>query len=82
MAELIVEGELPEQRFEQKLAVGAPLVLGKETFPWERWASRLHVELTFDHDRLRVKRLPSGATRFFFRAARPIRSRCAAATAS
>jgi adenylate cyclase len=66
MAELIVEGELPEQRFEQKLAVGAPLVLGKAAIPWERWASRQHVELTFDHDRLRVKRLPAARNPVFF----------------
>lgn len=66
MAELIAEGEFPEQHLAKKLPAGAPIVLGKEAIPWEHWISRQHVELTFDHDRLRVKRLPTGRNPVFF----------------
>ncbi len=66
MAELMIEGERPDERLQRKLPPAEPIVLGKEAIPWERWISHAHVELSFDRDRLQVKRLPTGRNPVFF----------------
>jgi adenylate cyclase len=70
MAELIAEGARPGERWQRKLAAGNPVVLGKDEpgwpVPWERWISRRHLELVYEHDQLSVKKLPEGRNPVFF----------------
>jgi adenylate cyclase len=70
MAELIAEGPDAGQRWQRKLSVATPVVLGRNepdwSAPWEQWLSRRHVEMVFDHDRLHVKKLPVAHNPVFF----------------
>ena len=70
MAELNAEGPGAGQRWQRKLSVATPVVLGRNepdwSAPWERWLSRRHVEMVFDHDRLQVKKLPAAHNPVFF----------------
>ncbi|HWB14643.1 MAG TPA: adenylate/guanylate cyclase domain-containing protein [Pirellulales bacterium] len=70
MAELIAEAAGSKERWQRELRAGSTIVLGKDgpdwAVPWERWISRHHVKLVYEHDRLSVRRLPEGRNPVFF----------------
>jgi len=71
MAELVAEGQEPEQRWKRTLPEGDPFVLGRESqgwdVPWERALSRQHAELTWRNGRLHVRQLPAARNPIFHR---------------
>ena len=70
MADLIAEGPHASERWQQKLPTGAPIVVGNDepawAVPWERWISRRHAQLVYEHDKLNVKKLPTAHNPIFF----------------
>ncbi len=72
MAELIVSGPEPMQRWSRPIPVGEKIRLGRAprngwAVPWDSHISREHVELELVGDRLRVKRLGAARNPIFFR---------------
>ncbi len=70
MADLIAQGQQPQQRWRRSLLLGETITLGRATSdwecPWDDQLSRLHAELHWQGGRLQVRRLPSGRNPIFF----------------
>ncbi len=71
MADLIAQGEQPQQRWRRALVEGQSHVLGRAagvwSVPWDNHVSRRHVVLEWDGHALRVTRLPEAGNPMFFR---------------
>src|SRR5688572_30067290 len=71
MAELIAQGEQPQQRWRRQLSAGQRLVLGRDappwSVPWDDQISRRHVELCWSEGRLLAEKLPTGMNPVFIR---------------
>ncbi len=71
MADLIAQGEEPQQRWRRTLPKGDPVTLGRTAgvwaVPWDRHVSRHHVELCWSGRELEVRRLPDTQNPLFFR---------------
>lgn len=70
MADLVAEGRCAGERWQRRLPEGEAILIGHEdtlwTVPWERWISRRHAELVYEHDRLTVKKLPAARNPVYF----------------
>jgi adenylate cyclase len=76
VAELIAQGERPEQRTRLVLEVGKSYVLGRDagldvSVPWDAAISRRHVELSWSSVQLDVRRL-ANATNPLFHSGQPV----------
>jgi adenylate cyclase len=71
MADLIAQGEQPQDRWRRALPLGQKIVLGRTgglgAVPWDPRISRQHAVLTWDGRRLLVARLEGGRNPIFFR---------------
>ncbi len=71
MADLIAQGDEPQQRWRRRLREGESFVIGRAAgswaVPWEEHASREHAQLCWREGRLEVRRLASGRNPVFLR---------------
>ncbi len=71
MADLIAQGEQPEQRWRRALPEREPVLLGRSagdwSVPWDAHVSRQHVQLLWTGARLEVSQSPQGRNPVFFR---------------
>jgi adenylate cyclase len=71
MADLIAQGEEPQQRWRRALPARHAVVLGRMPgswgVPWDQHVSRQHAELTWTGQRLEVVLLPGSRNPIFFR---------------
>ncbi len=71
MNELVAKGEEEGQTWRQRLPESQTVVLGRESeywnIPWERFLSRRHAELTWENQRLEVRRLPEASNPIYHR---------------
>jgi len=74
MSDLIAQGPRPENNWRRPLPPDESVVLGRDAdvwnVPWESYLSRRHAELTWQHGRLRVRKL-NGASNPLFHAGKP-----------
>jgi len=69
MADLIAQGNEPQQRWRRRLPEQRHIVVGRTgtwAVAWDRHISRRHVRLLFDGRRLRVVRLPEGRNPVYY----------------
>jgi adenylate cyclase len=71
MVELTATGEGDDQHWQRALPAGQSITLGRAAdcwhVPWERWLSRQHAELKWEHGQLRVKKIPHSKNPIYFR---------------
>jgi len=71
MAELIAHGSSFENRWRRRLPTDGEIVLGRAchgfAVPWDNQISRQHATLSFNGDRLKVRKIPSASNPIFFR---------------
>lgn len=71
MADLIAQGLDNQSRWRRTLVADRPIVVGRDSpgwaTPWDARVSRLHVELLWAGDRLRVRQLPETRNPVFFK---------------
>ncbi|MGC4002031.1 MAG: FHA domain-containing protein [Pirellulales bacterium] len=71
MADLIAQGETPEDRWRRPLPPGRPIVVGRTngawSVPWDDRVSRLHVRLEWNGERLSIEHLPDARNPVFVR---------------
>lgn len=71
MADLIAQGEKPDDHWRRSLPLNRSFILGRAAgewaIPWERWASGSHAEAIWTGEQLRIHRLPSARNPMFFR---------------
>lgn len=71
MADLIAQGEEPQQRWRRTLPEGQRVVLGRTggvwAVPWDQHVSRQHAELTWTGQHLEVVQWPGARNPIFFR---------------
>ncbi len=70
MADLVVQGLQAHQRWRRALPLDTPVPVGRGSGPWSiDWdpqISRVHLELNWDGQRLRVRRMPLSTNPVFF----------------
>jgi len=69
MADLIAQGNEPQQRWRRRLPEGRPVILGRTgtwAVGWDLHISRRHVRLLFEGGRLRVSRLPEARNPVYY----------------
>jgi adenylate cyclase len=70
MAELLVHGSKPDQRFRRQVPPDTPLIVGRDcgdlSVPWDPFISRQHARLQWSKGSLRVERLPAAANPVFY----------------
>ena len=71
MAELVAQGERPEQRWRRVLPAGLPVILGRGMgvwdVPWDQRISRRHARLTLRGNQLLVELLPEARNPIYYR---------------
>ena len=69
MADLVVQGPKPENRWRRNLPTGESVVIGRTAQPWaiawDELISRRHAELVWDGDKLHVRRFAESRNPIF-----------------